>query len=162
MQLAEIPVTTITGDDTTFGALTDGRLALVVNVASRCGLTPQYEQLEALQKTYAERGFTVIGFPSNQFLQEGGSESEIAEYCSLTWGVSFPMTEKVRVNGKKAHPLYQALRTTPDADGKAGRVTWNFEKFLVAPDGEVKRFRPRTEPQDPVVVAAIEQWLPSR
>ncbi|HEU5486138.1 MAG TPA: glutathione peroxidase, partial [Microlunatus sp.] len=130
MQLAEIPVTTITGDDTTFGALTDGRLALVVNVASRCGLTPQYEQLEALQKTYAERGFTVIGFPSNQFLQEGGSESEIAEYCSLTWGVSFPMTEKVRVNGKKAHPLYQALRTTPDADGKAGRVTWNFEKFL--------------------------------
>jgi glutathione peroxidase len=160
MELAEIPVTTITGDDTTFGALADGRVALVVNVASRCGLTPQYEQLESLQQAYADRGFTVIGFPSNQFLQEGGSESEIAEYCSLTWGVSFPMTEKVKVNGKKAHPLYQALTSTPDAEGKAGRVSWNFEKFLVAPDGAVKRFRPRTEPQDPVIVAAIEQWLP--
>ena len=160
MELTDIPVTTIAGEESTFGALTDGRLALVVNVASRCGLTPQYEQLEALQKTYGDRGFTVIGFPSNQFLQEGGSEAEIADYCSLTWGVTFPMTTKVKVNGKKAHPLYRALKTTPDRDGKAGRVSWNFEKFLVSPSGEVKRFRPKTEPQDPAVVAAIEEWLP--
>lgn len=159
--LDDISVTTITGQETTFGALTDGKLALVVNVASRCGLTPQYEQLENLQKTYGDRGFTVIGFPSNQFLQEGGSESEIADYCSLTWGVTFPMTAKVKINGKKAHPLYQALKETPDADGKAGRVTWNFEKFLVSPSGEVKRFRPRTVPEDPTVVAAIEEWLPA-
>lgn len=160
MELAEIPVTTITGEDTTFGALTGGKLALVVNVASRCGLTPQYEQLEALQRTYGERGFTVIGFPSNQFLQESGSESDIADYCSLTWGVTFPMAAKVRVNGGKAHPLYQRLKATPDADGKAGRVTWNFEKFLVSPSAEVRRFRPRTEPQDPTIVRAIEEWLP--
>ena len=133
MELIDIPVTTITGEESTFGALADGRLALVVNVASRCGLTPQYEQLEALQEEYGDRGFTVIGFPSNQFLQEGGSEAEIADYCSLTWGVTFPMTAKVRVNGKQAHPLYRALKATPDADGKAGRVTWNFEKFLVSP-----------------------------
>jgi glutathione peroxidase len=160
MALAEIPVTTLTGEHTTFGELTEGRVALVVNVASRCGLSPQYEQLEALQKTYADRGFTVVGFPSNQFLQELGSESDIAEYCSLTWGVTFPMTEKVRVNGKKAHQLFRELKQTPDADGKAGRVAWNFEKFLVSPTGEVKRFRPRTEPQDATVVDAIEEWLP--
>ena len=89
-----------------------------------------------------------------------GSESDIAEYCSLTWGVTFPMSEKVRVNGKKAHPLFVELKQTPDVDGKAGRVSWNFEKFLVSPDGEVKRFRPRTEPQDAAVVQAIEEWLP--
>ena len=160
MELATIPVTTITGDETTFGELSEGRLALVVNVASRCGLTPQYEQLETLQKAYGDQGFTVLGFPSNQFLQELGSESDIADYCSLTWGVTFPMSEKVKVNGKKAHPLFKELKQTPDADGKAGRVAWNFEKFLVNPNGEVKRFRPRTEPQDPVVVEAIEEWLP--
>ncbi len=158
--IADIPVTTLTGEDTTFGALTQGRVALVVNVASRCGLTPQYAQLEALQRELGDRGFTVLGFPSNQFLQELGSESDIAEYCSLTWGVTFPMSEKVRVNGKKAHPLFVELKQTPDAEGKAGRVSWNFEKFLVSPDGQVKRFRPRTEPQDAVVVQAIEEWLP--
>jgi len=159
MELAEIPVTTITGEDTTFGALSEGRLALVVNVASRCGLTPQYEQLEALQKTYGERGFTVLGFPSNQFLQELGSESDIAEYCSLTWGVTFPMSEKVKVNGKNAHPLYRALREAPDASGTAGRVAWNFEKFLVSPAGEVRRFRSKVVPDAPSVVATIEEWL---
>jgi glutathione peroxidase len=161
MELKDIPVTTLQGEDTTFGALTDGKVALVVNVASRCGLSPQYEQLETLQKTYEARGFTVIGFPSNQFLQELGSEEGIEEYCSLTWGVTFPMSSKVKVNGRHAHPLYQELTTAPDAEGKAGRVTWNFEKFLVSPDGEVKRFRPRTVPDDPAVVGAIEEWLPS-
>ena len=109
MDLSDIPVTTLRGEQTTFGALTDGKAALVVNVASRCGLAPQYEQLEQLQRTYGERGFTVIGFPSNQFLQELGSEEKIAEYCSATWGVTFPMTEKVKLNGKNAHPIYQQL-----------------------------------------------------
>jgi glutathione peroxidase len=161
MELKDIPVTTLQGEDTTFGTLTDGKVALVVNVASRCGLSPQYEQLETLQKTYEARGFTVIGFPSNQFLQELGSEEAIEEYCSLTWGVTFPMSSKVKVNGRHAHPLYQELKTVPDAEGKAGRVTWNFEKFLVSPDGEVKRFRPPTVPDDPEVVGAIEEWLPT-
>ncbi|QNA93577.1 MULTISPECIES: glutathione peroxidase [unclassified Microbacterium] len=159
MELNPIPVTTLNGAPTTFGSLSDGKVALVVNVASRCGLAPQYEKLEQLQRTYAERGFTVIGFPSNQFLQELGSSEAIAEYCSATWGVSFPMTEKVRLNGRGAHPLYKELTTVADDEGKAGKVTWNFEKFLVHPDGRVKRFRPRTEPDDPKVVTAIEEWL---
>ncbi|MEU4014912.1 glutathione peroxidase [Microbacterium sp. NPDC028030] len=159
MELNPIPVTTLNGAPTTFGSLSDGKVALVVNVASRCGLAPQYEKLEQLQRTYAERGFTVIGFPSNQFLQELGSSEAIAEYCSATWGVSFPMTEKVRLNGRGAHPLYKELTTVADDEGKAGKVAWNFEKFLVHPDGRVKRFRPRTEPDDPKVVAAIEEWL---
>ena len=158
--LAEIPVTTLQGKDTTFGELTEGKVALVVNVASRCGLSPQYEQLEQLQQTYGERGFTVLGFPSNQFMQELGSEEAIAEYCSTTWGVTFPMSAKVKVNGRHAHPLYTELKATPDSEGKAGRVTWNFEKFLVSPEGEVKRFRPRTEPKSADVVEAIEAWLP--
>lgn len=160
MALDEIEVTTLRGEATTFGALTDGRVALVVNVASRCGLAPQYEQLEQLQRTYGDAGFTVIGVPSNQFLQELGSSDAIEEYCSTTWGVSFPMTEKVKVNGRGAHPLYQELTTHPDASGKAGRVTWNFEKFLVHPDGRVQRFRPTTKPDAPEIVEAIESWLP--
>jgi glutathione peroxidase len=160
MSLADIPITTLTGEQTTFGAYAD-RVVLVVNVASRCGLAPQYEQLEALQRTYGDRGFTVLGFPSNQFLQELGSAEAISDYCSTTWGVTFPMSEKVRVNGKSAHPLYQELKKTPDAHGKAGRVTWNFEKFLVTPDGAVQRFRPATTPDDPSIVAAIEAGLPA-
>jgi glutathione peroxidase len=160
MELSQIAVTTLRGEETTFGQLADGKVALVVNVASRCGLSPQYEQLESLQQTYADRGFTVIGFPSNQFLQELGTEEAIEEYCSTTWGVTFPMASKVKVNGRHAHPLYVELKTTADAEGKAGRVTWNFEKFLVSPSGEVRRFRPRTEPTDPTVVGAIEEWLP--
>lgn len=162
MELSDIQVTTLDGTKTTFGALTAGKVALVVNVASRCGLAPQYEQLEALQRRYADRGFTVIGFPSNQFLQELGSSESIAEYCSTTWGVTFPMTEKVKVNGKKAHPLYQQLTTVPDGDGKAGKVSWNFEKFLIHPDGRVKRFRPRTKPDAPEIIAAIEDWTESK
>ena len=161
MELEDIPLTTLQGEDTTFGALAGGRVALVVNVASRCGLSPQYEQLESLQKTYEARGFTVIGFPSNQFLQELGSEEAIEEYCSTTWRVTFPMSSKVKVNGRHAHPLYKQLTNVPDCEGKAGRVTWNFEKFLVSPKGEVKRFRPRVVPDDPAVTGAIEEWLPT-
>ncbi|PZE28103.1 MULTISPECIES: glutathione peroxidase [unclassified Curtobacterium] len=160
MTLTDIPITTLQGEQTTFGAFTD-KVVLVVNVASRCGLAPQYEQLEELQRRYGDRGFTVLGFPSNQFLQELGSSEAIEEYCSTTWGVTFPMSEKVKVNGRGAHPLYQELKQTPDANGKAGRVTWNFEKFVVTPDGAVHRFRPTTVPDDPAIVAVIEAALPA-
>jgi glutathione peroxidase len=139
----------------------DGRAVLVVNVASKCGLTPQYTGLEQLQERYADRGFTVLGVPCNQFGgQEPGTSEEIATFCSATYGVSFPMTEKVDVNGPGRHPLYAELTATPDTDGTAGDVQWNFEKFLVGPDGTVlHRFRPRTEPTSPEVVAAIEAAL---
>ncbi|MEE2045531.1 glutathione peroxidase [Nocardiopsis tropica] len=157
--LDEIPVTLIDGRETTFGEWA-GKVRLVVNVASRCGLTPQYGQLEELQKRYADRGFTVLGFPSNQFLQEFGSDGKIAEYSSATWGVTFPMTSKVKVNGKDRHPLYGELTAVPDADGQAGTVKWNFETFLVLPDGAVHRFRPATLPDDPAIVALIEKSLP--
>ena len=160
MALHDIPVTTIRGEETTFGELADGRVTLVVNVASRCGLTPQYEQLEELQRAYGERGFTVIGFPSNQFLQELGTNEAIQEFCSLTYGVTFPVVDRVRVNWRHAHPLYQELKKAEDAEGKAGRVTWNFEKFVVVPGGEVHRFRPRTLPDDPAIVDLVEAHLP--
>lgn len=160
MTLDDISLTTLRGEPTTFGAFSD-KVVLVVNVASRCGLAPQYEKLEELQKTYGERGFTVLGFPSNQFLQELGSSEAISDYCSATWGVTFPMFEKVRVNGKSAHPLYNELKKTPDADGKAGRVTWNFEKFVITPAGDVHRFRPKTEPDAPEIVSLIESSLPA-
>jgi len=158
--LTDIPLTTIDGGTTTLDEYKD-KVILVVNVASRCGLAPQYEKLEALQKTYGDRGFTVLGFPSNQFLQELGSEDAIKEYCSVTWGVTFPMFEKVKVNGRNQHPLYAALTKTPDADGKAGKVSWNFEKFIITPAGDVHRFRPKTEPDAPQIVALIEESLPS-
>ena len=157
--LNDIPLTTLRGEHTTFGAFSD-KVVLVVNVASRCGLAPQYEKLEALQKQYGERGFTVVGFPSNQFLQELSTADKIEEYCSATWGVTFPMMEKVKVNGSSAHPLYKELKQTPDSNGKAGRVTWNFEKFVVLPGGEVHRFRPKTEPDAPEIVTLIESALP--
>ena len=156
----DIPLTTINGENTSLRAFGDKAL-LIVNVASRCGLAPQYEKLEALQERYGSRGFSVLGFPSNQFLQELGSEDAIKQYCSTTWGVTFPMFERIKVNGKSAHPLYQELKKTPDASGKAGRVTWNFEKFLLTPDGEVVRFRPRVEPDAPEVIEAIEAALPA-
>jgi glutathione peroxidase len=161
--LLDQPLTTLDGEPTTLGALTAGRAALVVNVASRCGLTPQYGALEALQKEYADRGFTVIGVPCNQFMgQEPGTNEEIAEFCSATYGVTFPMTEKVDVNGDGAHPLYQRLTEVPDAAGAAGDVLWNFEKFLLDDSGEVVgRFRPKTLPDSPEVRAAIEAALPS-
>lgn len=157
--LADFEITMLNGSTTTFGEATAGKVALVVNVASRCGLSPQYAQLEELQQRYQHRGFVVIGFPSNQFLQELSSSEKIAEYCTTTWGVTFPMTEKVKVNGKNAHPIYKELTTFADSDGKAGKVSWNFEKFLVHPDGRVKRFRPRTVPDAPEVIEAIEEWI---
>lgn len=159
MELDGIAVRTLRGEDTTFGELTGGRVALVVNVASRCGLAPQYEQLEELHRRYGPLGFTVVGVPSNQFLQELSSSDAIAEYCSTTWGATFPMLEKTPVNGRHAHPLYRALTRYPDDAGRAGRITWNFEKFVVAPDGRVRRFRPRVRPDAPEVVAAVEELV---
>jgi glutathione peroxidase len=161
--LLAVPVTTLQGEPTTLGALTAGRAALVVNVASRCGLTPQYGALEALHEEFAGRGFTVIGVPCNQFSgQEPGTAEEIAEFCSATYGVTFPMTEKIDVNGDDAHPVFRQLTTTPDAEGSAGDVRWNFEKFLLSPDGEVVgRFRPTTTPDAPEVRTAIEKVLPA-
>jgi glutathione peroxidase len=160
MTLMDIPFHTIDGVPTSLAAYA-GKVVLVVNVASRCGLAPQYEKLETLQKTYGDRGFTVIGFPSNQFLQELSSTDAIKEYCSTTWGVTFPMMEKVRLNGRNAHPLYTELTTHPDEDGKAGKVKWNFEKFVITPDGAVHRFRPQMEPDDPRIVGLIEASLPA-
>jgi glutathione peroxidase len=159
-ELTDIPLTTIDGDTTSLAAY-EGKVLLVVNVASRCGLSPQYEQLEQLQKTYGDRGFTVLGFPSNQFLQELSTEDAIKEYCATTWGVTFPMFEKVRLNGSKAHPLYKELTKTPDDSGNAGKVAWNFEKFVITPAGEVHRFRPKTLPDAPEVIAVIEAALPA-
>lgn len=158
MTVNEISVTTLDGRPTTFGEFS-GKATLVVNVASRCGLSPQYEALEALQKTYGDRGFTVLGVPSNQFLQELKTSDDIADYCSATWGVTFPMLEKAKVNGRARHPLYKELVKAKDASGKAGPVIWNFEKFLILPSGEIKRFRPTTKPDAPEVIEAIEAAL---
>jgi glutathione peroxidase len=159
--LLDQPVSTLHGQATTLGGLTAGRAALVVNVASRCGLTPQYEGLEQLQREYGDRGFTVVGVPCNQFAgQEPGTADEIATFCSATYGVSFPMTGKVDVNGDTAHPVYQRLTEAPDAMGEAGPVRWNFEKFLLAPSGEVvARFPPQMEPDAPELRTAIEELL---
>ncbi|MFL4474552.1 glutathione peroxidase [Paeniglutamicibacter sp. MACA_103] len=159
MDINTIPITTMEGQTTSL-AEHAGNVILVVNVASRCGLTPQYAKLEAMQRTYAQRGFTVLGFPSNQFLQELGSNEAIAEFCSTSYGVTFPVFDRVRVNGRNAHPLYTELKKTKDAAGKAGRITWNFEKFLLLPSGETMRFRPQTEPDDPQIIRAIEANLP--
>lgn len=156
--LETIPFQTMTGETRTLGDWA-GQVRLVVNVASRCGLSPQYAKLEQLQRTYGERGFTVLGFPSNQFFQELSSNDAIAEYCSATWGVSFPILDKVRVNGRRAHPLFTELKHARDSAGLAGPVVWNFEKFLVLPSGEVRRFRPPVEPDDPAIVEAIETAL---
>jgi glutathione peroxidase len=140
-----------------------GKALLVVNVASKCGLTPQYEGLEKLHEQYASRGFEVLGFPCNQFMgQEPGTADEIREFCDTNYHVEFPLFEKIDVNGDQQHPIYAELEQTADADGEAGDVKWNFEKFLVAPDGSVVgRFRPQVTPEDPALVAAIEAQLPS-
>ncbi|KUF18292.1 MULTISPECIES: glutathione peroxidase [Streptomyces] len=140
-----------------------GKAVLIVNVASKCGLTPQYAALERLHETYADRGFTVLGVPCNQFMgQEPGTSAEIAEFCSATYGVTFPMTEKVEVNGDGRHALYERLVPKADAEGHTGDVRWNFEKFLISTDGEVvARFSPQTEPDAPEVVSAVEANLPA-
>jgi glutathione peroxidase len=158
--LRSIPFHTADGGTSTLAEYGD-KVLLVVNVASRCGLTPQYEQLEQLQRAYADRGFTVLGFPCNQFMgQEPGTMDEILEYCSTTWGVSFPVHDKVKVNGGKAAPLYKALKEARDLEGNKGRIQWNFEKFVLTPDGEVHRFRPNVKPDDPAIVKVIEENLP--
>ncbi|NIH88484.1 glutathione peroxidase [Amycolatopsis granulosa] len=160
MALADIELRTLGGEPATLGGL--GRTALlVVNVASRCGLTPQYAALERLQERYGDRGFSVVGFPCNQFAgQEPGTAEEIATFCSATYGVTFPLFDKIEVNGPGRHPLYAELVRARDAAGESGDVQWNFEKFLVGPDGAVvARFRPRTDPEAPEVIEAIESVL---
>ncbi|MGD8202242.1 glutathione peroxidase [Ornithinimicrobium sp. W1679] len=160
MTLHDIPLTTLDGRPTTLGEHA-GRVLLVANVASRCGLTPQYAGLEQLQEEYGDRGLTVVGVPCNQFGgQEPGTNEEIAQFCSATYGVSFPMMDKVDVNGEDRHPLFDELTQVRDGDGEAGDVGWNFEKWVVDGDGApVARFRSRTEPTDPQVVETIEAAL---
>ena len=162
MALKDIELKTLHGEG---ASLADyhGKELLIVNVASQCGLTPQYTGLEELQKRYSDRGFTVLGFPCNQFgAQEPGSAEEIETFCSTNYGVTFPMFEKIEVNGPGRHPLYEELTEVPDAEGSAGDIQWNFEKFLVAPGVDVvARFRPMTAPDDPAVVEAIEANLPA-
>ena len=140
-----------------------GKATLIVNVASKCGLTPQYTGLERLHEKYSGRGFSVLGVPCNQFGgQEPGTPEEISTFCSTNYGVTFPMTEKVEVNGEGRHPLYQELTAKADSEGAAGDIQWNFEKFLVSPEGDVvARFRPMTDPESPEVVEAVESILPS-
>ena len=162
MTVHDVPVETLQGQATALGALVAGRAALVVNVASKCGLTPQYAGLEALHEELSPRGFTVVGVPCNQFMgQEPGTPEEIAEFCSATYGVTFPLLAKVDVNGDQRAPLFDRLTEVPDAEGAAGDVQWNFEKWLLSPDGEaVARFRPLVEPADPALREAIEAVLP--
>jgi glutathione peroxidase len=157
----DTPIHTLDGKPTTLGEY-KGKAILVVNVASQCGLTPQYTQLEALQDRYAAKGFTVLGFPCNQFGgQEPGSAEEIQEFCSTKYGVSFPLMEKIEVNGDGRHPIYKELTQVADASGHQGDIRWNFEKFVISADGtSVTRFNPKVKPDDPTVVAAIEQALP--
>jgi glutathione peroxidase len=140
----------------------DDKAVLVVNVASKCGLTPQYTGLEKIHEQYAARGFTVLGVPCNQFLgQEPGTAEEIQEFCSTSYGVTFPLTEKIDVNGEGRHPLYEQLTGVADAEGHSGDIRWNFEKFLVAPGGKiVGRFSPTVEPEAPELIEAIEKSLP--
>jgi glutathione peroxidase len=156
-----IPLTTLDGDPISLSQFAD-RAVLVVNVASKCGLTPQYGALQKLAADYSDRGLTVIGVPCNQFMgQEPGSAEEIKSFCASTYGVTFPLLEKAEVNGEGRHPLFAELTKTPDGDGAAGDIQWNFEKFLIAPGGQiVNRFRPRTVPDAPEVVEAIEAVLP--
>jgi glutathione peroxidase len=162
MSVSNVSIAPLQGPDTANLAPQAGTATLVVNVASRCGLTPQYTGLERLQQRYAGRGFTVLGVPCNQFAgQEPGSAAEIAEFCSATYGVSFPLTEKVQVNGPGRHPLYAELVPVPDGTGYTGDIRWNFEKFLIGPDGAVvARFSPQTDPEDPKLTQAIEASLP--
>ena len=162
MSVYDFPVNTLSGQPGSLGDLS-GKTLLVVNVASKCGLTPQYAGLERLHERFSDRGFSVVGFPCNQFGgQEPGCAEEIQQFCSVNYGVSFPLFEKIDVNGPDRHPIYAELTEVPDAAGAAGDIRWNFEKFLIAPDGKVAgRFRPQTDPEDPALVAAIEASLPA-
>ncbi len=155
----DVPLTMLNGQPKNLSEF-KGQVLLIVNVASRCGLTPQYEQLEQLQKKYQDRGFTVLGVPSGSFMQELKDNESINDYCSSTWGITFPMTQKADVNGRKRHPLYKQLVKTKDAMGLAGPVLWNFEKYLVLPNGEIHRFRPNMLPDDEKIVELIEANLP--
>jgi glutathione peroxidase len=157
------PIKTLDGKPTTLASY-KGKALLLVNVASKCGNTPQYAALEALQKKYEPKGFTVVGFPCNQFGgQEPGTAEEIHTFCSTTYGVTFPLMEKIEVNGPGRHDIYKALTAIKDAAGKDGDIQWNFEKFVVSADGsQVTRFSPRTKPDDPTVIAAIENALPKK
>lgn len=162
MSIHDVPIAKLSGEPATL-AEHKGKVLLLVNVASKCGQTPQYAGLEELHEELADRGFSVLGFPCNQFLgQEPGSPEEIQQFCSTTYGVTFPLYEKIDVNGPDRHPLYEQLTRLPDDEGNAGDVHWNFEKFLVSPDGEVvRRFRPLVKPEDPALRTAIEQLLPA-
>jgi glutathione peroxidase len=162
MAIYDVPIDALRGGPADLGQYR-GRALLVVNVASKCGLTPQYAALQSLADTYAERGLVVLGVPCNQFGgQEPGAAAEIAEFCEVNYGVTFPITEKVEVNGPGRHPLYTELTAAADDTGQAGDITWNFEKFLVDPAGAVvRRFRPLVTPDAPELVAAIEASLPA-
>jgi glutathione peroxidase len=158
--ISEHPIKTLRGEASSLKAF-EGKALLLVNVASKCGLTPQYTALEKLHETYAPRGFSVVGFPCNQFgAQEPGTADEIETFCSATYGVTFPMMEKIDVNGAGRHPIYAELVAVPDSAGEAGDIQWNFEKFVVSADGKITRFRPTTKPDDAKVIAAIEAGLP--
>jgi glutathione peroxidase len=159
MSILDAQITLLDGTATTLGDLLQGRSALLVNVASKCGLTPQYTALEELHEKYSKEGFTVVGFPCNQFGgQEPGTSEEIAEFCSSTYGVTFPLTEKIDVNGEDAHEIYKELVDVPDEKGEAGDIRWNFEKFLVTRDGTVvARFSPTVQPDDPQVIGVLEE-----
>jgi glutathione peroxidase len=162
MAIYDVKVNQLDGSAASLGDY-QGKALLIVNVASKCGLTPQYEGLEKLHETLGPRGFEVLGFPCNQFMeQEPGTAEEIQEFCSLTYGVDFPLFEKIEVNGDNTHPLYEQLKETADAEGHTGDIRWNFEKFLVSTEGAVVgRFNPTVEPQDPALTSAIEAQLPS-
>ncbi|WP_372729770.1 glutathione peroxidase [Nocardioides sp.] len=161
MSILDAEIRRLDGTPATLREVTGGQPALIVNVASRCGLTPQYAGLEQLQEKYADQGFTVVGVPCNQFLgQEPGSAEEIAEFCSATYGVTFPMTEKVDVNGDERHEVFRTLTEAPNEKGEAGDVTWNFEKFLIDADGAVvARFSPSIEPMDSRITDTIAPLL---
>src|ERR1039458_502189 len=159
MTIYDIPLHTLDGEPSS-SRRDDGKTVVVVNVASKCGLTPQYEGLEQLQKTYADRDFSVVGFPCNQFAgQEPGTAEEIQTFCSTTYGVTFPLFEKIDVNGENQSPIYASLNETADAEGYSGDIRWNFEKFLIDPSGAVQRFAPTVTPDDPILVGAIEGAL---
>jgi len=160
--LYDIPIHRLDGSESNLGEF-QGQGALIVNVASKCGLTPQYEGLEKIHERYVDRGFTVLGFPCNQFLgQEPGSPDDIATFCSTTYGVTFPLFEKIEVNGDDKHPIYEELEKVADAGGHTGDIRWNFEKFVLSPDGEiVARFNPTVEPEAPELIETIEKVLPS-